>query len=273
MTIAAGFICHEGIILAADTQYTIGSTKVNGQKIYDVIEDGDYRLILAGAGDVPYIRMTADKLVSNLLKKKLTSESDVIDMVGATVKWVHKEHIFPHPADQFGSKPMVQLLVAIRSPAGLKLLASNSTAVFKVTDYQVLGSGVEIASYVLDKLKGQGYDIPTIEILATYVIAVAKKYDNYCGGETKLVTLRRDGRIERDTPDITETWLSIFEESVDTIRIPSANLTQNDDTVSLLVDFLKDTILKWRGQRRQQIAKLEELRKRAAEKATGSTPS
>ena len=231
MTIAAGFICADGIILAADTQYTVGSTKTNGQKIYDVVDEGDYRLILAGAGDVPYIRMTADKLVSNLLKKTLLSVSDVVDVIGSTVEWVHKEHIFPHPLDQYGNKPQVELLVAIRSPEGLKLLASNSTAVFNVTNYEVLGSGIEIASYVLDRLKGQGYDIPTIKILATHVVAVAKRYDNYCGGDTKLVALYKDGRVERDTPTITEKWLSTFEEIVNTIMIPCANLDE-DTTIT-----------------------------------------
>jgi|GEM_PF-1046479 len=273
MTIAAGFICADGIILAADTQYTVGSTKTNGDKIYDVIGDGDYRLILAGAGDVPYIRMTADKLISNLVSKTLHSVSDLVGVIGSTVEWVHKKHIFPHPPDQYGNKPQVQLLVAIHSPEGMKLLASNSTAVFNVIDHQVLGSGVEIASYVLDRLKGQGYDIPTIEILATYVIAVAKRYDNYCGGDTRLVTLHRDGRIERNTPAITETWLSIFEETVDMIMIPSANLAEDDNGIPPLVDFLKDTIIKWRSDRREQIARAEEAKKRAAEKAPKSNLS
>jgi 20S proteasome alpha/beta subunit len=273
MTIAAGFICADGIILAADTQYTVGSTKTNGQKIYDVIEDGDYRLILAGAGDVPYIRMTADKLVSNLLKKKLHSESDVIEVVGATLKWVHKEHIFPHPADQFGNKPMVQLLVAIRSSAGLKLLASNATAVFNVTDYQVLGSGVEIASYILDRLREHGYNLPTMEILATYVISVAKRYDNYCGGDTQLVTLHRDGRIERTTPTSTELWLSTFEDIVNTILIPSANLEEGDTYLPAAVDMLKDTIIKWRKFRREQIAKAEQADKAPSEQSPKSNLS
>jgi hypothetical protein len=55
--------------------------------------------------------------------------------------------------------------------------------------------------------------------------------------------------------------------------IPSANLAEDDNGIPPLVDFLKDTIIKWRSDRREQIARAEEAKKRAAEKAPKSNLS
>jgi 20S proteasome alpha/beta subunit len=49
MTIAAGFLCHDGIVLAADTLYT-GENKRDAAKLW-IFQKGENVVGIAGAGD------------------------------------------------------------------------------------------------------------------------------------------------------------------------------------------------------------------------------
>ncbi len=63
MTIAAGFCCPDGIVLAADTQYTLGyMTRIQGPKIFRLKERENVRVAVAGAGDVAYMQMAVEEI-------------------------------------------------------------------------------------------------------------------------------------------------------------------------------------------------------------------
>lgn len=60
MTIAAGFVCRNGLVLCADTEYT-GSTKHSGAKLW-ARSDGPLGLAIVGAGDPVLIRLARDRI-------------------------------------------------------------------------------------------------------------------------------------------------------------------------------------------------------------------
>ena len=61
MTIAAGFRCHDGVVLCTDSEHTSGQSKSYDHKIFEATA-GNALIYVAGAGDDVYIRTAAQDL-------------------------------------------------------------------------------------------------------------------------------------------------------------------------------------------------------------------
>jgi len=64
MTIAAGFVCSDGLVLCADTQYT-SSTKFSETKLWEH-SAGDLRLVIAAAGDATLMNIAVEGVTKQL---------------------------------------------------------------------------------------------------------------------------------------------------------------------------------------------------------------
>ncbi|MGA3324805.1 MAG: hypothetical protein ABSF45_10050 [Terriglobia bacterium] len=86
MTIAAGFRCFDGVLLATDSQHSLGQSKFPGQKIW-TIQCGDFvsglkpnrsLLVIAGAGEDAFIINVVNSLKQcKELQRNMVSYEDV----------------------------------------------------------------------------------------------------------------------------------------------------------------------------------------------------
>ncbi len=195
MTIAAGFICRDGIIVCADTEITYGDAlKSTGSKIEMLLAD-ETIVTMTGAGHRSYIRMAWDKFVRRFetYKKKTLAWADFIEIVESTIGEIYKKHVPLYPADQ---KPWFSLIFAVKTRDGhLHLLISDETAVFESHTFEIAGVGATFGRFLADLLHWSPVDVSLRDgsIWAAYILWIAKKYTPGCGGDSSIFTITASG--------------------------------------------------------------------------------
>lgn len=198
MTIAVGFRCVDGIVLAADSQYTEGITKLDGPKIFPIPSNGHYGLTIAGAGGVHSIKGIARKL-EQTLKENIganpASVSELQEAIEDALSEYYPKHIDSAPKGKRDDRD-VQLLIAIWTAKGAtRLFETSRTSATEASYHRCIGTGSHLVEYLKDLFFPPG-EHPTVEIakpLAAYIVAMAKKYVHYCGGWTEVRALLDDG--------------------------------------------------------------------------------
>jgi 20S proteasome alpha/beta subunit len=261
MTIAAGFKCSDGIVLAADTEYTLNTVKIYGPKIFELPGAiHDPHVVLAGAGDVPFIQMTVELLDRELAKLQSVPQSShqkAETAIRTTVANLHDGFLPPHPQPH---EPSVDLLIAVWSAdGGVKLWTSSSTAVAEVRDppYRLLGYGLDLASCLIEPLKQEWATTVTASALAVYILKATKRFTQYCGGETDICILDANGNFRREDMDhikAEEEFFSRLENSVSALLLPATVEIEeiNDELIDVLIDGMKTEIKEWRKARRDE---------------------
>jgi 20S proteasome alpha/beta subunit len=123
MTIAAGFVCSNGIVLAADSEHSTDVGKFQRRKVFQCKKE-KYGFAVAGAGRSDLIRLVFDEL------REVLSEKDGLPQIRRKLKKLLKnvcdEHIFSAYQATDPYRPRLLLLVAARMDTGehmLRLLA------------------------------------------------------------------------------------------------------------------------------------------------------
>jgi len=85
VTIGIGFVCSNGIVLATDKQYTTQYTefglKKEGPKLFVASDRSDLAVIIAAAGNVPFMKMAAGRLKDAFGRLVNPSEQDVKETI------------------------------------------------------------------------------------------------------------------------------------------------------------------------------------------------
>src|SRR5688572_2006464 len=133
VTIAAGFICSDGVVLAADSQYT-GVNRRDAAKIWHF---GDTNVVaMAGAGDATLIRRAKYEIERQLTDAM--SEHDILTMAQTVVRELLVDAL------AFDKESFLEVLLAIRTPSnGVALFENQRGVIFAPLEQssQCIGSG------------------------------------------------------------------------------------------------------------------------------------
>jgi hypothetical protein len=200
MTIAAGFLCEDGIVICADREVSTGSDKWEESKIFTLHTDASRphtNAIFAGSGWLDYVKMTVDKIRKRGMF--VATALEIEEVVEETVLEVHRKHIRFYPADE---KPNFDLVVGIRDESGLVLLQSIGTSVRRVPNsFSCIGVGQTLANYLSRKLKPQNDTAAEAAFLAVQILDQVKANVPECGGRfSDVAVLPKDGPIIRINP-------------------------------------------------------------------------
>jgi hypothetical protein len=191
MTIVAGFRCHDGLVLCADTEHSDGFSKFQRRKIRSFV-DQDCVIRFAGAGHSDYIDMTTEKIMSRLPAKGKSIQA-IKDSFEEVVLDIQTHHIQPFfdMHDQY--RPQVRLLAIIRLTTGeLELIKVSDTTVSTVEDYDVLGSGEHLARSLVDWLYDPMTPTRLMRVVALNIVQQTKRYVSGVGGTTHVASLTSD---------------------------------------------------------------------------------
>jgi hypothetical protein len=185
MTIAAGFLCDDGIVVCSDTEHT-GGSKLNRPKIFTVHDD----LILSGAGDSTSIKWVVEALERHYKNSPNFTINDVRAELERTLLKLYKTHIHPFYRGDDPDRPDADILAAVRDRDGtLALFSSANTQVTQVDRYEVLGTGAVLGHFIADWLFDSSQNVKVVKIIGLYIVGQAKRHALYCGGETQLYIL------------------------------------------------------------------------------------
>lgn len=145
MTIAAGFNCIDGIILATDLEITESLVKRPGGKSTFEEEDGN---AVAGAGVYDLLTYACEVITSGIRGQNL---KQLLKKVRRDIKDMYRQHIHPfyEPNERDG---VLQVLVAIEVDyecPPMLFKSSRSVLTQVAAPYEFVGIGRDLAYYIM----------------------------------------------------------------------------------------------------------------------------
>lgn len=193
VTIAAGFLCDDGVLVCADSEVSMHTMKANDPKV-DWVRLESVKVVMAGAGDahlMNYVQQRCQQQISEGSSIE-TAEQTIREIIEAA----HREHIYPvssHP-DQ---RPYIEMMFGLWAPERrCRLLESRGSAVVH-QNVSLLGSGYEFGRSATDRLLPSKHHLK-LKVAVFAAIRLLKEVKTYvqgCGGQNHILALADDGRI------------------------------------------------------------------------------
>lgn len=222
VTIAAGIVASDGLILAADSHESVDDyLKVFRPKLVDIpLMSSELKCVIAGAGDGPFIDMLVERISDALeLSNPYTPEAKQ-QIQGAITHTC--DEIWPHYTTQ-PDKPQASLLIGVRGNDGLALYEAGVPMIKTVDRYSYIGSGRVLALYKSKQLMPEFLPLDSAVSLTAHILDLVKKNAERCGGDTNIITLTSDGIVEHKTQEEIETAEKGYENvawALDTFVLP-----------------------------------------------------
>jgi len=204
VTIVAGFKSHEGVVICADTQETIGQlSKHNVPKLRFEPSDTHYRVASAmgqtsdndlavafcGATDNgPYLDMVINKAWN--ASRDATSLAEACSAIEDSIKNTHLEY---GEIYQTGYLPTTEIIYGVKMDGDSKLFYAFGPAVTEKEGYVAAGQGVHLANFLASRMNIEYLGLRQCIILAAYVLFQTKEHVEGCGGDSQIAALRNCG--------------------------------------------------------------------------------
>jgi hypothetical protein len=239
VTIVAGFKFHDGVVLCADTQETIGVAKrqvpkLRVEEIGGAFAKATALMPMAAA----FCAATdngqfADKLIERAWQSAMQGKSfgQVCQRVERTIKRTYAEF---GKIYQPGSLPSVELIYAIKAEGQSSMFSAIGPAVIQEHSYRTLGIGFYLAEFLADRMFHRALSLHQCVILAAYVLFQTKAHIDGCGGESDIAIIRNDGssgRIDSAVVNAITDNLSSIDAEVGSLLLTNADLDLTDEEV------------------------------------------
>jgi len=206
MTQIVGIVCKETVILASESQYTIGEYKVLEQPKMDyfTFKDGNQGLV-ALAGAVKAAKRTIELLKQTAKETNCETEEAAVEAIrDSIIKYRREVADFYHRSSDklsvseqdeiFGQTDRAfEITCAFaygkdhftKTPCLYKFTSFDGEPE-KIKDYVVSGSGSHLATFILEKFQYVGMDWKSALPLVIDAIERIKRSDRSCGGKINV---------------------------------------------------------------------------------------
>jgi hypothetical protein len=183
MTIAAGFVATDGVVLGADSLYS-GQNKRYRAKIWKIPDD-NARIVIAGAGDASLIQRAADEFES--LVTPSMDRAQLHRLADDIAYKLHVKHVKPDPDNRF------TLLIAIADGAKRRLYRAQEGVVASVVESDCIGWGDALGLYFADMFFKKSMTTASAAIIASHLLLQTKTYSAHCGGKSHILIFPTGG--------------------------------------------------------------------------------
>jgi hypothetical protein len=196
MTIVAGLLCLDGIVLAADTQE--GGYLKNDVLKYQYARTATWLGAVMGAGSGEYADMCQQKILHRFAATEASPEPSLSDIEAYALELFHT-HFAPLGVYPELERPDAKMIIAIqpRERYG-SLLTWHQTAFVRRDPYAFVGVGAEMAQHLFEQFRYAAPHLRPMRIAAgllIYIVSQIKAMIRDCGGQTELSMMGRDGHI------------------------------------------------------------------------------
>jgi len=208
MTQIVGIVCKESVIVASESQYTMGGWKhFDGKKMQVVTFRDNQRAIVAVAGAISPALRTIELMqelasktalkneeIGGLLAKqaiiKYRSETRRLFDDNSQVMATDQDDLFSR--DNWCFELVMGYVFRVKGKPAVPCLYRICVAdgnLERVHQFAVVGSSSQLATLILKPIAFSGFDFTEIIPLAIDVLEKTKKTDLYCGGEVQLAVV------------------------------------------------------------------------------------
>jgi hypothetical protein len=248
MTIAAGFVHKDGVLLCGDALMEDDYSREYGWKILQL--EGSWGIgCVAFTGTVDYA-IAAVENIENRLKE--IKPSAIREKLKAVFKEEYAEHVLAHSKCGEMAGPDYQLLIAIRpNDEKAQLYVTSGTTCHKIKQYRCIGIGSSLASYLLNPYTLGNMREEQIVCLSAYAMAGVKRTIRGCGGLSSFISLRNDGTthnyLGQAMPRFVESVSQEFTRDVDQafVSMFCDNDTDAEWNASILANRVRNIRIRW----------------------------
>ena len=187
MTVIAAINYGQGVVIASDSQATIGNTlkRVGERKITEIEGIPNLKFNFAGAGDERLLARAKEQIISECMINKISTIFDFKTICENVVKFIKKRYV-----DDESSYPNLEFFtgVSVNNNIALFRLYPDGIA-SNIYGCDVIGSGWLFAEYIYSRLNKENLSVIEAANIDLYVVEEVKKIDPNCGGETTMSVL------------------------------------------------------------------------------------
>lgn len=207
MTIALGFACKQGILLATDsrTTFTDGFTLPRIKKLAVIRFSDGSQALLAKAGDVTFSNRYHETLEDQAATQKCLNERSAVMVAEGALKKTRSDFLeaFYHPTNEPGAgqthleKHHSKFVFGYcyEGKAHIYFLDSLGAIASPAKDeFIAIGSGNSVASVALSHVELADLTFGRSCGVAAYAIELCKRHDTGCGGDVQFMALGSDGK-------------------------------------------------------------------------------
>jgi hypothetical protein len=262
MTVTVGFLCHDGVVLGADSQesYEGSALKRSVPKlvILPPVEDDkeedppDRRVIFTGAGDSSLV----DKLIDETWLEAALANPTVVDIASAIERRIIELHQQYEKVYHPGYMPNAQLTYGIWCAKETRLFHSNGPVVNEVgkltgsllpgraSGYKATGTGNVITDYIQERMRARPHSVTDAIVLTAYMLEQAVLYGEGCGGDVRIACLQNSGKTTKVNLDqYTTSILRELDDQISQAVLAAANPRTDDKIMELLWDRAKKRLM------------------------------
>lgn len=186
MTVAAGFVAQDGILLCSDTEYS-GGTKIYDQKIL-IYPFSFCTITFAIAGHEANAKMVIRDCVADLgAMKGRRSRKEIETVIRKAVRSIYDDYVAGAPNDHERSIARFDLLIALCMPKQKPVLfESNERSIGEVTHFTCRGSGAWIGDYIVGQAYHPFTSIKSVVVVAIQLLAAAKRHYEGVSGPSQF---------------------------------------------------------------------------------------
>jgi len=193
MTIAIGLLATDGVILAADSQETLGSFKSDESKFLIANQglktEKAGAIAITGAGDSGYLDSINQELCTAFLSKKKWTPLALLGKTRTIVKTFHHDHVVPYGKFPEHDRPEMRLIIGSHINGRGILWSTEKSTVSGGKRYFAVGIGYPYARVMLRRF-WTPMDTVKAASLAAYILFQVKNTADGCGKETQIVIIK-----------------------------------------------------------------------------------
>lgn len=200
MTICAGMLCTDGIVLCADALEAVGAVHRSVNKLVELpIVSDDLHAVAVSATD--------DGVFSDALLENISDSLNLCDGTFASAKSRIEDATLNYCAaiwkvlDSSQTKPSAEILIGLKTVDDLRLLHLATPTVRAIETPEFIGYGRELAIYKAGQYGLKNMPADTAAPIIAYIVDIVKNNAHYCGRATSLAILHADGNVEHKSQD------------------------------------------------------------------------
>ena len=193
VTIAAGFVCSDGLVVACDLEITEATIKRVGGKSTSVAFGKDSAIAITGSGRYDLLAFACEQLTKDIQGATI---DEVEDWLRRRMRELYKMYIRPC-YDTAELDSVLQLLVGIVVAGEKRIYISNRNVLRRTGPYDFTGAGRDLAFYLAERSKPVD-GIPSLQETgkrSRELIREVSKNVPGCGQDVTVIAIGQNGCI------------------------------------------------------------------------------
>jgi hypothetical protein len=200
VTICAGMLCSDGIVLCADSLEVVGIVHRSVKKLIElpIVSDDLKAVTVCSTNDGTFCDALIEKITDalNLSDGTFASAKDAIeDATLAYCEAIWKT--LTHSQD----RPTAELLIGLKTVDDLRLLHLSTPVMSAIDGAEFIGYGTELATYIAGQYGLKNMPTDTASPIIAYIVDIVKNNVPGCGRDTSLAVIHTDGKVEHKSLD------------------------------------------------------------------------